>query len=193
MLLLASEKSVDGYRRVADLVDGDAYYWSSVNPRVDRWAGEKLDHMSESIHHRGGLWIAPAGPGFDAREVGGHRIVPRLDGNTLRAEWRTALDSSPDMIGVISWNEYSENSEIEPTTAFGTRYLDVVGELTGKGFVFHGNFDSSSTPAHTSGYTTALLVGFGAVLLACVGAVAWRRQVRKAVAREQWSTKDSTS
>ena len=193
MLLLASEKSVDGYRRLADLVDGNAYYWSSVNPQVDRWAGEKLDHMSESIHHRGGLWIAPAGPGFDAREVGGHRIVPRLDGNTLRAEWRTALASTPDMIGVISWNEYSENSEIEPTTAFGARYLNVVGELTGKGFVFRGNFDSSSTPAHTSGYTMALLVGIAAVLLTCVGAVVWRRQVRKAVARDKWSTSDSAS
>jgi hypothetical protein len=193
MLLLASEKSVNGYRRVAKLVDGNAYYWSSVDPHVDTWAGHKLDDMSKAIHDRGGLWIAPAAPGFDARKVGGTRNVPRLDGNTLRTEWRTALASTPDIIGVISWNEYSENSEIEPTTAFGTRYLDVVGELTGKGFVFHGNFDSSSTPAHTSGYTTALLVGFGAVLLACVGAVAWRRQVRKAVAREQWSTKDSTS
>jgi hypothetical protein len=193
MLLLASEKSVDDYRRVAKLVDGDAYYWSSVNPQVDTWAGRKLDDMSKAIHDRGGLWIAPAGPGFDARKVGGTRIVPRLDGSTLRAEWRTALASTPDMIGVISWNEYSENSEIEPTTAFGARYLNVVGELTGKGFVFRGNFDSSSTPAHTSGYTTVLLIGIAAVLLTCLGAVAWRRQVRKAVARDKWSTPDSTS
>jgi hypothetical protein len=97
------------------------------------------------------------------------------------------------MIGVISWNEYSENSEIEPTVAFGPRYLNVVSELTGKGFVFRGNFDSSSTPGHTSGYTTVLLIGFVAVFLTCLGAVAWRRQVRKAVGREKWSTTDSTS
>jgi hypothetical protein len=191
LLLLASEKNVDGYRRVAKYVDGDAYYWSSVDPKVDTWAGHKLDDMSRAIHDRGGLWIAPAASGFDARNVGGTRVVPRLDGNTLRTEWQTALDSSPDMIGVISWNEYSENSEIEPTIAFGARYLDVVSELTGKGFVFHGNFDSSSTPAHPSRYTPALLVGIAAVLLTCVGAVAWRRQVRKAAAREKWST-DST-
>jgi hypothetical protein len=31
LLILASEKSVKGYERLADLVDGDAYYWSSVN------------------------------------------------------------------------------------------------------------------------------------------------------------------
>ena len=32
ILILASERNVDGYMRLADLVDGDAYYWSSVNP-----------------------------------------------------------------------------------------------------------------------------------------------------------------
>jgi Glycosyl hydrolase family 71 len=183
MLLLASEKSVDGYRRVSKLVDGDAYYWSSVNPQVDSWAGQKLDDMSAAVHHRGGLWIAPAAAGFDARKVGGTRVVPRLDGRTLRTEWSTALASTPDLIGLISWNEYSENSEIEPTVAFGTRYLDVVGDLTGKGFVFHGNFDSSSTTSHTPGYTVPLIVGFTAVLLTGIGAAVWRREVRKAVER----------
>jgi hypothetical protein len=180
VLLLASEKSRSGYERVAKYVDGDAYYWSSVNPQTDPWAGRKLDGMSRAIHHRGGLWIAPAASGFDARKVGGTRIVPRLDGQTLRKNWRTALASTPDMIGLISWNEYSENSEVEPTLAFGTKYLSVVSELTGKGFVFHGNFDSSSTPAQGSGYTTPFLVGGLAVLLTCLAAVGWRREVRKA-------------
>jgi len=32
---------------------------------------------------------------------------------------------------VISWNEYSENTHIEPSTTFRTRYLDVLGQLTG--------------------------------------------------------------
>ncbi|HJQ49673.1 MAG TPA: endo-1,3-alpha-glucanase family glycosylhydrolase [Gaiellaceae bacterium] len=185
MLLLASEKSVDGYRRVRQFVDGDAYYWSSVNPQLDRWAGRKLDEMSQAIHDRGGLWIAPAAAGFDARQVGGRRIVPRLGGATLRAEWSTALASAPDLIGVISWNEYSENSEIEPTVAFGTRYLSTVADLTGGDFVFRGNFDSSSTPAHSSGYTTQFLVGGLVLLLACFGAVAWRREVGRAIEREE--------
>jgi hypothetical protein len=182
-LLLATEKSVEDYVRVAKLVDGDAYYWSSVNPQVDRWAGHKLDDMSKAIHNRGGLWIAPAAPGFDARKVGGTRVVPRLDGRTLRTEWRTALASTPDMIGLISWNEYSENSEIEPTVDFGTRYLDVVGDLTGKDFVFHGNFDSSSTRSNAPGYAVPLIVGLATVLLTAAGAVIWRREVRKAVGR----------
>ena len=32
-LVLATEKSPDGYERVARYVDGNAYYWSSVDPR----------------------------------------------------------------------------------------------------------------------------------------------------------------
>jgi hypothetical protein len=184
LLLLASEKSVDGYRRVSNVVDGDAYYWSSVNPKLDRWAGSKLSEMSRAIHDRGGLWIAPAAAGFDARQVGGRRIVPRLGGATLRSEWSTALGSAPDLIGVISWNEYSENSEIEPTVAFGTRYLSTVADLTGKNFVFRGNFDSSSTPANGPGYATEFFVGGLAVLLASFAAMAWRRQVKRAVERQ---------
>jgi hypothetical protein len=185
LLLLASEKSVNGYRRLREFVDGDAYYWSSVNPQLDRWAGLKLNDMSRAVHARGGLWIAPAAAGFDARQVGGRRIVPRLGGETLRANWSTALASAPDLIGVISWNEYSENSEIEPTVAFGARYLSAVADLTGKEFVFRGNFDSSSTPAHGPGYTTEFLVGGLMLLLTCSAAVAWRRMVGRAIERAQ--------
>jgi hypothetical protein len=140
--------------------------------------------MSQAIHSRSGLWIAPAASGFDARQVGGHRIVPRLGGGTLRAEWRTALDSTPDMIGLISWNEYSENSEVEPTLAFGTKYLSTVADLTGKKFVFSGNFDSSSTSVEGASYTTELLIGSLFVLLVCLAAAAWRREVRRAVERQ---------
>ncbi len=69
MLILASERNLDGYMRLADLVDGDAYYWSSVNPDTFPGYLEKLTAMSEAIHSNGGLWIAPAAPGFDARII----------------------------------------------------------------------------------------------------------------------------
>ena len=71
LLLLASAKNVHDYERVAPLVDGDAYYWSSVNPRRYTTFGAKLRSLGAAIHARGGLWIAPAAPGFDARRVGG--------------------------------------------------------------------------------------------------------------------------
>ena len=116
-------------RRVAPLVDGDAYYWSSVDPFTHDGYPEKLIEMSEAVHADGGLWVAPAAPGFDARLLGGQRAIERRDGETLRAELNAALQSSPDVIGLISWNEFSENSHIEPSQEHGNQYLDVIGEV----------------------------------------------------------------
>jgi hypothetical protein len=183
VLLLASEKSVDGYRRLAGLVDGDAYYWSSVDPRTQHNYGAKLREMSAAVHRRRGLWIAPAAPSFDARLVGGTRVIPRRGGETLRQEWNTALSSSPDMIGLISWNEFSENSEIEPTLAFGKTYLHVVHDIVGSRLPVRGDFDSSDQPTRQFGYVLPLLGGSGLVLLISVGAYLWRRELKRTVDR----------
>ena len=123
LTILASEKNVDGYERVAEVVDGDLYYWSSVNPGTNPNHTEKLRAMGDAIRRHGGYWIAPAAPGFDARLVGGTTVVERNEGATLRAEWQAALNSIPDAIGIISWNEFSENTHIEPSLEEGTTAL----------------------------------------------------------------------
>ena len=130
-LILASEKNQEGYRRLAHLVDGDAYYWSSVNPQTFTGYGRRLNAMGRSIHRAGGLWIAPAAPGFDARLVGGTRSVPRRGGATLRREFNAAMSSSPDALGIISWNEFSENSHVEPSEHDRGRSLTVLAGLLG--------------------------------------------------------------
>ncbi len=129
--LLASEKSVQDYERVAALVDGNAYYWSSINIDTNNTFGDKLNDMGVAIRAHGGVWLAPAAPGFDARLVGGTKEVPRKDGEQLRAQVTSALASSPDALGIISWNEFSENSYIEPSEKYGHRYLEVLSELLG--------------------------------------------------------------
>ena len=40
-----------------------------------------------------------------------------------------ALQSAPDAIGLISWNEFSENSHIEPSKKYGSQYLKVLTEM----------------------------------------------------------------
>jgi hypothetical protein len=129
--ILASQKQPNAYERIADLVDGNAYYWSSVDPDTFPDYAGKLDRMSRSVHDNGGLWFAPAAPGFDARHLGGEREVTRNDGETLRTQLETAASSNPDAIGLISWNEFSENSHVEPSCEFGDRYLHVLADLLG--------------------------------------------------------------
>lgn len=166
LLILASEKNVDGYARLADLVDGNAYYWSSVNPDTFSGYADKLTGMSQAIHAKGGLWIAPASPGFDARLVGGQTVVDRKDGQTLQVQFSTAMQSSPDAIGLISWNEFSENSHIEPSENYGHRYLDVLADIRHVPAPVIRDFDSSE-PADTQpdlGILRVLALGFLGVL-----------------------------
>jgi Glycosyl hydrolase family 71 len=143
ILILASEKNVDGYSRLADLVDGDAYYWSSVNPDTFPNYAEKLTGMSAAVHANGGLWIAPASPGFDARLIGGTTVVERKDGQTLQTQFNIALQSSPDAVGLISWNEFSENSHIEPSEKYDHRYLNVLANIRHVPGPVVRDFDSS--------------------------------------------------
>jgi glycosyl hydrolase family 71 len=130
LMILASEKNVAGYERIGENVDGNAYYWSSVNPETFPDYSGKLQALAASVHNTGGTWIAPAAPGFDARMIGGTTVVSRDAGQTLRREMAAASEASPDAIGLISWNEFSENSHIEPSKQFGRQYLDIVASTT---------------------------------------------------------------
>ena len=156
LLVLATERNLKGYEAVANAVDGDAYYWSSVNPDTFPGYRQKLEVMGGAVHQHHGLWIAPAAPGFDARKIGGTTVVQRELGRTLLRECGTALASNPDVLGLISWNEFSENTYIEPSMKFGTRYLDAAARCRpgasgfpspSAGSAAHYDIDSSA-PGH---------------------------------------------
>jgi len=188
LLVLSTEKSVEGYRRLADVTDGDAYYWSSVNPATNANYADKLDAMSAAVHADAKYWIAPFAPGFDARLVGGTKSVPRGDGRTLRVEYGAALKSSPDALGLISWNEFSENTYVEPSKNFGRRYLDVLAELRHTvAPVPSSAADSSAQPLPTEPGrqwpTLVLLVGVPALLLAGLTVLGRRLRRRSRTAR----------
>ncbi|MDF2461353.1 MAG: hypothetical protein K0S68_756, partial [Candidatus Saccharibacteria bacterium] len=70
LLVLASDKNEKSYERIADVVDGNLYYWSSVNPHSHVGHAEKLISFGNAVRAHGGIWVAPVAPGFDARLVG---------------------------------------------------------------------------------------------------------------------------
>ena len=105
----------------------------------------------------------PVAVGFDARLIGGTTVVERQDGETLRIEMDAAIDSSPDVIGLISWNEFSENSHIEPSLTHGNRYLQVLAEVRDASAPKVNDFDSSAPagidPGNTGRITALLFMG----------------------------------
>jgi hypothetical protein len=184
MLVLNTAKNLQDYKRVADVTDGDAYYWSSVNPASNPTYRSKLKEMSAAVHADHKYWIAPFAPGFDARMVGGTKQVDRKNGETLRTEYAVAQASSPDALGLISWNEFSENTHVEPSLKFGSRYLEVLGELKKTAVpepigVHSSNSEpSGSKPpgrARATKYTpTIAAIAFAAVLVVGAGALGAR-------------------
>jgi hypothetical protein len=182
LTILASEKNVQGYQRVAHYVDGDAYYWSSVNPQRYPHYPDKLIEMGKAVHHDLGLWIAPAAPGFDARLVGGTSVVPRRNGATLREELDGALASSPDAIGLISWNEFSENSAVEPSKQYGLKYLHILRDAIGGPSTTPSirDFNSDGPVGNSKTYSTTVAVTAVAILLGLVVLVLMRSSRRRA-------------
>jgi glycosyl hydrolase family 99 len=151
--ILASERNPADYEAKAAAFDGDAYYWSSVNPDTFPGYVAKLTAMSRAVHRSGGRWIAPAAPGFDGRLVGHPTIVARRGGDTLRRELAAAQRSDPDAIGLISWNEFSENSQVEPSHRYGATALKVLADLNGTHLDLKGveALDSSQPDRRTRG------------------------------------------
>ncbi len=177
LLILASERSVEGCQRLAGLVDGEAYYWSSADPNNTNFYQQRLDAMSTVTHRQGGLWIAPAAPGFDARMIGGTRVIGRNGGETLRRQMNAAILSSPDAIGIISWNEFSENSYIEPSKKYGSTDLKVLASMQHMPVPSVPDFDSSAPAGGTRNFSGLPLLGALAFLvLACLTVILRRSE-----------------
>ena len=178
LTVLASSRSVEEWQRASSVFAGSAYYWSSVDPAKE-WYPRRLAEMGAAVHASGGLWVAPAAPGFDARLVGGKSVVPRNGSRTLVRELEVALGTAPDAIGLISWNEYSENSQVEPSRKYGTTSLAAISTFTGGSTVLP-TLDSSGprSPEPTaSGFNGVLaLLVMGAILGALLVWSRWRRE-----------------
>ena len=142
--LLAASKSAADYERLAGVVDGEAYYWSSSNPRSPSTQA-KLDSFATAVHAHHQIWVAPAAPGFDGRALGTTRIIDRARGTTFQRSLDLAMHSSPDALGVISWNEWSENTYIEPGHRYGSQELNTLHNF----LVAHRNI--RDTPNQISG------------------------------------------
>ncbi|MGH9255488.1 MAG: hypothetical protein ACRD3C_13085 [Vicinamibacterales bacterium] len=70
--------------------------------------------------------VVPVVPGYADTHLGRERAMeyPRNNGRLYHEQWQRALALRPELILVYSWNEYFEQTAIEPTEAWGDQYLE---------------------------------------------------------------------
>jgi hypothetical protein len=91
------------------------------------------DYLS-SFYKKAQAWdyrVASAFPGFHDiyKEAGvgpGYGYLDARQGETLRFTLQAALKSDPEVIQLVTWNDYGEGTNIEPTAEYGYQYLEIV-------------------------------------------------------------------
>lgn len=86
----------------------------------------RTHHLLTTANGPRRIWAATVSPGFDdsglvSRSV--HFVRDRANGSYYEAQWKAALASAADWILVTSWNEWWENTEIEPSQRYGAYYV----------------------------------------------------------------------
>ena len=58
----------------------------------------------------------------------GYGFLDARDGGTFRDTLQAALENDPDVIQLVTWNDYGEGTNIEPAVEYGYRYLEIIQE-----------------------------------------------------------------
>jgi len=115
-----------------------SYPWPPMQASVNGVLSESaLDTYLTNFYAKAQEWdylTASAFPGFDDiyEEAGvgpGRGFLDDQDGKTFRQTLQTAIENNPQVIQLVTWNDYGEGTNIEPTIEYGNRYLEILQEM----------------------------------------------------------------
>ncbi len=130
------------HRKTMGLFDGFSLFSPLDLSNRSRWRETWAKAYSESEAGNMGWRIVTCGPGYDdshledpERSGSPYRIVPRDGGKTYETtiDFALSLKPRPHQVLISSWNEYHENTHIEPSMKYGSKYLDMT-----KDFIYRG-------------------------------------------------------
>jgi len=118
--------------RLINLFEGEYQYINlSLSPAdlLDMYRTEALRVRTFDLAAGGRrrIWVASVCPGYDDTLLvsrSSHSTVDRANGTVYDNQWRTAATMAADWVVISTWNEYFENTEIEPSARYGSAYLD---------------------------------------------------------------------
>lgn len=99
-------------------------FFNKLNQRFILWKRE--------CQTRGLMFIPTVHPGFQLVSDPNQVPLPRHEGQTFRHIYQIAsahVDEDMPLIVVVSWNDWGEATEIEPTVEFDTLYLEILREM----------------------------------------------------------------
>jgi len=125
-LIIGDEHGVKEWSRgVSDYFDGDGWYWSDENPHTNPGAFSAITRLANMLRSQRKLWFAPLNGGYNKSDFGiGGSCIARNRGETMRQVYEGNKTSTPDGWMYISWNEFYENTYLEPSIRYGRFYLD---------------------------------------------------------------------
>ena len=125
--LLGDETSAS-WPKDGPYLDGTSYYWSTQDPWNNSRAATAVGQLAAQVHADGKQWFAPFIAGYNKQLMGG-TCVQRRGTQTLTELWRINGATRPDGWFGISWNEFVENTYLEPSKRYGSMYLDALAAL----------------------------------------------------------------
>lgn len=96
---------------------------------VSVWGGnypaavDGLDRLASESRRAGKRWMAPVWP-QDLRPKGGW-YAEASNSLLFRKGWQAAIDRHADCVQLITWNDYSESSEIRPSSGIQFSFYDL--------------------------------------------------------------------
>jgi len=127
-LYLIGDETPTTVSRDLPYISGVSWYWSSQNPYSNPQSGKQVAALASAARNAGKRWFSPVIAGFN-HELTGGGCVPRNGLQTLDTLWATNAASKPDAWFAISWNEIVENTFLEPSVRWGTKYIDELSRL----------------------------------------------------------------
>ena len=114
--------------------DGHHLYSVTWNPPTDMArTAQKFAQRTRAMAAKLGapkVYVATVMPGYDdTRLPRGNRFAAgREDGAYYARSWQAAINAAPDWIIITSFNEFPEGTYIEPSQAYGTKYLELTAQ-----------------------------------------------------------------